>query len=184
MRTVGHGYLLAVTAEQLDSEQFATLTTAGQDALEAADPARARDLLSEAIGLWRGPPLSEVGFDDFAQAEIRRLEELRLLAIEARVEADLMLGGHAELVGDLSGMLVEHLGRERLAGQLMLALYRCGRQNEALGGLPPSSRASARRRRPCARARAAGAPNPGAGTGPIARNSYENDDAHVRAHAI
>ena len=73
-----------------------------------------------------------MGFDDFAQAEIRRLEELRLLAIEARVEADLMLGGHAELVGDLSGMLVEHLGRERLAGQLMLALYRCGRQNEAL----------------------------------------------------
>jgi len=132
LRTVGHGYLLAVAAEQLDCERFAALTTAGQDALEANDPARARTLLVEALALWRGPPLTEVGFDDFAQAEIRRLEELQLFATEARVDADLMLGHHAELVGELSSLLAQHPGRERLAGQLMVSLYRCGRQNDAL----------------------------------------------------
>jgi predicted ATPase/DNA-binding SARP family transcriptional activator len=132
LRTVGHGYLLTIASEQLDCERFAALTATGQDALEANDPARARELLSEALGLWRGPPLTEVAFDDFAQAEIRRLEELRLLATETRVEADLMLGHHAELIGELSSLLVAHPGRERVAGQLMVALYRCGRQNDAL----------------------------------------------------
>jgi DNA-binding SARP family transcriptional activator len=132
LRTVGHGYLLAVAAEQLDCERFATLTAAGQDALEANDPTLARGLMSEALALWRGPPLTEVGFDDFAQAEIRRLDELRLLATETRVQADLSLGHHAELIGELNSMLVQYPDRERLAGQLMVALYRCGRQNDAL----------------------------------------------------
>ena len=89
LRTVGHGYVLAVASAQLDCERFASLTATGQNALQANDPARAREVLSEALALWRGPPLTEVAFDDFAQAEIRRLEELRLLAIEVRIDADL-----------------------------------------------------------------------------------------------
>jgi predicted ATPase/DNA-binding SARP family transcriptional activator len=132
LQTVGHGYLLAIASGELDCERFAELTSTGRRALEANDPARAHQLLSEALALWRGPPLKEVAFDDFAQAEIRHLEELRLLATEMRVEADLMLGHHAELISQLSGLLARHPGRERLAGQLMLALYRCGRQTEAL----------------------------------------------------
>jgi predicted ATPase/DNA-binding SARP family transcriptional activator len=132
LRTVGHGYLLAVTVDQLDSERFASLTAAGQNALQVADPEHAQKLLSDALALWRGPPLPEVGFDDFAQAEIRRLEELRLHAIEIHADAVLLLGRHAELVGELNGLVIQNPGRERLAGQLMLALYRCGRQGDAL----------------------------------------------------
>ena len=132
LRTVGRGYFLVLARGGLDSEQFAALTATGQSALEANEPARAREVLSEALALWRGPPLTEVGFDDFAQAEIRRLEEMRFLAIEARVEADLMLGRHAGLVGELEMLLVERPGREGVAGQLMVALYRCGRQSDAL----------------------------------------------------
>jgi predicted ATPase/DNA-binding SARP family transcriptional activator len=132
LRTVRRGYLLAVTVDHLDSERFASLTVAGQNALEVADPEHAHKLLSDALALWRGPPLPEVGFDDFAQGEIRRLEELRLHAIEARADAVLLLGHHAELVGELNGLVIQNPGRERLAGQLMLALYRSGRQSDAL----------------------------------------------------
>jgi predicted ATPase/DNA-binding SARP family transcriptional activator len=132
LRTVGRGYLLTIASEQLDCERFAELTAAGQDALEASDPTYAREVLLEALELWRGPPLTEVAFDDFAQAEIRRLDELRLLATETRVQADLTLGHHAELIGELNSLLVQYPDRERLAGQLMVALYRCGRQNDAL----------------------------------------------------
>jgi DNA-binding SARP family transcriptional activator len=132
VRTVGHGYCLALAPAALDSERFVALTATGTAALDADDPIRAREVLGEALALWRGPPLTEVSFDDFAQAEIRRLEEMRLLAIEARIEADLMLGRHADLVGELEMLVVERRGRERLAGQLMVALYRCGRQGDAL----------------------------------------------------
>jgi predicted ATPase/DNA-binding SARP family transcriptional activator len=132
VRTVGHGYCLALSLEELDSERFAALMATGTAALDSDDPVRAREVLSEALALWRGPPLTEVSFDDFAQAEIRRLEEMRLLAIEARIEADLVLGRHADLVGELEMLVVKQRGRERLAGQLMVALYRCGRQSDAL----------------------------------------------------
>jgi predicted ATPase/DNA-binding SARP family transcriptional activator len=132
LRTVGHGYLLALAPGELDSERFAALTATGHSALEANEPERAQEVLSEALALWRGPPLTEVGFDDFAQAEIRRLEEMRFLAIEARIEADLMLGHHADLVGELEMLLAARPGREGLAGQLIVALYRCGRQSDAL----------------------------------------------------
>ena len=90
------------------------------------------ELLTEALGLWRGPPLAEVAFDDFAQPEIRRLGELRLVALETRIEADLLLGRSAEVIGELEGLFAEHPTREHLAGQLMLALYRAGRQADAL----------------------------------------------------
>jgi class 3 adenylate cyclase/predicted ATPase len=102
-------------------------------ALAEGDAARASELLGEALGLWRGPPLAEVSFAEFAQAEIRELEELRLEALESRVDADLELWQHKQLVSELEALRVKHPGREGVAAQLMLALYRCGRQSEALG---------------------------------------------------
>ena len=104
----------------------------GQRALDAADPARASELLSAALALWRGPPLAEVAFEDFAQSEIRRLEELRLGALEARNDAELQLGRHVRLVAELESLVASEPTRERLVGQLMLALYRSGRQADAL----------------------------------------------------
>jgi hypothetical protein len=88
--------------------------------------------LERALGLWRGPPLAEFAFEDFAQAEIRRLEELRLVALGERIEADLELGRHGDVVGELEGLVREHPLRETFCRQLMLALYRAGRQAEAL----------------------------------------------------
>jgi predicted ATPase/DNA-binding SARP family transcriptional activator len=134
LRTVSGGYLLSVAPGELDAEVFAERALAARDGLdaEAGNPAHARELLSEALGLWRGPPYAEVAFEDFAQAEIRRLEELWLEALESRVDADLQLGVHARVVGELRALVAEHPTRERLASQLMLALYRCGRQADAL----------------------------------------------------
>src|SRR5215203_5493463 len=81
---------------------------------------------------WRGPPLADVAFEAFAQAEIGRLEDERLAALEARVDADLALGRHAQLTGELAQLVAAHPLRERLHGQLMLSLYRAGRQADAL----------------------------------------------------
>jgi predicted ATPase/DNA-binding SARP family transcriptional activator len=132
LQTVSGGYLLAIEAGDLDADVFACGVRDGRDALDTGDPARAREMLTEALALWRGPPLAEVGFEDFAQPEIRRLEELRSVALEARVDAGLQLGHHAGLVGELQGLLAEQPARERVASQLMLALYRSGRQADAL----------------------------------------------------
>ena len=93
---------------------------------------RARDVLGRALGLWRGPVLAEVAYEAFAQPEIRRLEELRLAALEARVDCELQLGQDGGLIGEQGALVAAHPGRERLAAQLMLALYRCGRQGDAL----------------------------------------------------
>ena len=132
VRTVSSGYLLSVGPGELDADAFSSDVQAGWRELEAGNPAGAAQLLSRALLLWRGPPLSEVAFEDFAQPEIRRLEELRLVAIEGRVDAELQLGRQAALVGELEALLAEQPTRERLAGQLMTALYRCGRQADAL----------------------------------------------------
>jgi DNA-binding SARP family transcriptional activator len=132
LRTVSGGYLLSLSPGQLDAEVFAEQVHDGLRALEAGQTALAAGLLSEALTLWRGAPLAEVAFEDFAQAEIRRLEELRLAALENRIDADLQLGRHQQLIGELEGLLVEHPIRERLAAQLMLALYRSDRQGDAL----------------------------------------------------
>ena len=104
----------------------------GRDVLAAGNAEEAAALLREALGLWRGPPLSDFAYGPFAQAAIAQLEELRLAAVEDRVEADLALGHARELVGELRDLVARHALRERLRGQLMLALYRCGRQAEAL----------------------------------------------------
>ncbi len=124
------GYLLRAAADELDITHFERLVAEGHSALHG-DPAGASRLLGEALGLWRGPALADFVFEPFAQAEAARLEELRLGALEDRLEADLALGRHAEVVPELEGLLAEHPLRERLAGQLMLALYRCGRQGDA-----------------------------------------------------
>ena len=132
LRTVSGGYLLKIGPEEIDAEVFAGWVRDGRRVLEEGDPARASELLAGALGLWRGPPLAEVAFEDFAQAEIRRLEELRLVALEARIDADLQRGRHVELIPELEALLPGQPTREHLAGQLMTALYRADRQADAL----------------------------------------------------
>jgi DNA-binding SARP family transcriptional activator len=132
LRTVRGGYLLSIERDQLDAEVFAERVQHGIDAVQAGEPRVATELLSRALALWRGAPLADVAFEEFARGEIRRLEELRLVALEARIHADLQLGRHQRLIGELERLLAAHPTRERLAGQLMLALYRCERHEDAL----------------------------------------------------
>jgi DNA-binding SARP family transcriptional activator len=122
-------YLLDVSPEQIDAALFERLTAEAR-ATEAAD-ARV-EKLREALALWRGPPLADLAYEPFAAVEIARLEELRLAAREDLIDAELELGRHADLVPELEGLIQEHPFDERLRGQLMLALYRAGRQAEAL----------------------------------------------------
>jgi YVTN family beta-propeller protein len=127
-----HGYVLTVAEGELDLHRFQSLMEEGRAALAAGQPADAAGRLREALALWRGPPLAEFAYDSFAQVEIARLEELRLSGIEERVEADLALGRHRDLIPELDALVTKNPLRERLRGQLMLALYRSGRQAQAL----------------------------------------------------
>ncbi len=126
------GYELRVRPGELDSERFERLVEEGRRALAEGRAEHAATVLREALALWRGSPLAEVTFEPFAQAEIARLEEQRLAALEARIEAELAAGRHAMLIGQLQQLVAENPTRERLAGLLMLALYRCERQADAL----------------------------------------------------
>ncbi len=126
------GYQLRVGTGELDADRFDLLVEEGRRALAAGEVTRAATVLREALSLWRGPPLEDVAYEPFAQTEIARLEEQRLAALEARVDADLATGRHGGLLGELQRLVAASPTRERLAGQLMLALYRCGRQGEAL----------------------------------------------------
>jgi DNA-binding SARP family transcriptional activator len=126
------GYVIAVEPDQLDLARFERLATEGKRALADGDAVSALASLRAALDLWHGPPLADLGYERFAQAPITRLEELRLATIEARVEADLALGHHDAIIGDLETLVREHPYRERLRGQLMITLYRSGRQAEAL----------------------------------------------------
>jgi DNA-binding SARP family transcriptional activator/DNA-binding beta-propeller fold protein YncE len=130
--TYGNGYAACVGAEDIDTQRFERMLGDGLRALATGDARRASARLTEAIAMWRGPALADLAYEPFAQQEIARLEELRLVAVEGRIDADLELGRHAELVGELEGLVREHPLRERPRAQLMLALYRCGRQAEAL----------------------------------------------------
>ena len=130
--TTAAGYRLRVRPDELDSQRFERLVEDGRRALASGQPEHASAVLRGALSLWRGPPLAELAAEPFAAAEIARLEEQRLAALEARVEADLAAGRHDQLVGELQQLVADNPIRERLAGQLMLALYRCGRQSEAL----------------------------------------------------
>jgi DNA-binding SARP family transcriptional activator len=126
------GYAIHVAAEQFDLPRFERLTTSAERAMAQGAPAEAVESLQAALALWRGPPLEDLAYEPFAQAPIMRLEELRLAALELRMDAELALGRHARLAGELRALAAEHPLRERLHGQLMLALYRDGRQAEAL----------------------------------------------------
>jgi YVTN family beta-propeller protein len=130
--TRGHGYLLPVEPETLDLGHFDRLVREGRAALAAGEVHQASAKLSEALALWRGTPLADLDATPFAHAERLRLEELRLSAREDKFEAELALGHHAEIVAELEALVAQHPLREKLRGQLMLALYRCGRQAEAL----------------------------------------------------
>jgi DNA-binding SARP family transcriptional activator len=126
------GYLLRVAPEQFDLRRFERLVEEADGARAVGDAALAAGLLREALALWRGAALADLVHEPFAQTAAARLEEIRLAAVERRIEVDLLLGRHADLVGELEQLAAEHPLRERLHGQLMLALYRSGRQAEAL----------------------------------------------------
>jgi DNA-binding SARP family transcriptional activator len=122
------GYLLRVEDSELDAARFDRLLAEAR----TADLARAADLLRTALALWRGPALADLAYETSVQADIQRLAELRLTALEERIDADLAAGRHGQLIGELDALVVKHPLRERLRGQLMLALYRSSRHAEAL----------------------------------------------------
>jgi len=130
--TTAPGYALRIFPEELDVRQFEQLFCAGRDALAAGAAAAAARTLGQALSLWQGPALADFRYEPFAQADIARLEELHLACLEERIEADLALGSPSALTAELQRLVGEHPVRERLRGQLMLALYRGGRQTEAL----------------------------------------------------
>jgi DNA-binding SARP family transcriptional activator len=130
--TRGGSYVIEVERDQLDLHRFERLVSEASDALEAGEPDEAASMLRDALALWRGPALADFAYESFAEPAIARLEELRLAALELRIEAELSAGRHTQLIGELKGLIAAHPVRERLRGQLMLALYRDGRQAEAL----------------------------------------------------
>jgi DNA-binding SARP family transcriptional activator len=132
IETRSPGYVIRVAPDQLDLNRFERSTEDAMQALTRGEAMVAADLLRRALGLWRGAALADLAYEAFAQLSIERLEEIRLAALEQRIEAELILGRHAELVGELEELIAEHRLRERLCRQLMLALYRSGRQAEAL----------------------------------------------------
>jgi DNA-binding SARP family transcriptional activator len=138
IRTQAPGYRLRVDPDELDLARFEALVAAARR-LEAPEERSAR--LREALALWRGDPLADLRDEPFARQELLRLAELRVVALEDRLDADLARGRHRELVGELEALVAAHPFRERLRGQLMLALYRCGRQADALHAFQDARRA-------------------------------------------
>ncbi|WP_433728147.1 AfsR/SARP family transcriptional regulator [Actinoplanes sp. CA-051413] len=132
LRSVPGGYLLDLPPAQVDSRRFEEAVRGGRAALEAHEYDKAADLLSAALGWWRGPAYGNVPGDSAAR-EAARLEHCRLVATELRIDADLALGRHADVVGELEGLVLANPWREELVAQLMLALYRSRRQADALG---------------------------------------------------
>jgi predicted ATPase/DNA-binding SARP family transcriptional activator len=126
------GYALDVGRDQLDATRFERLANEGHDALRRGAARRAAARLRTGLGLWRGPPFAGVSDEGALRLEAQRLEDLRLSALEDRIEADLALGQHAEVIDDLEVLVTDHPYRERLWRQLMLALYRAERQTDAL----------------------------------------------------
>jgi DNA-binding SARP family transcriptional activator/tetratricopeptide (TPR) repeat protein len=132
IRAVAPGFLLQIGPGQLDAREFAERCAAGQRAGRAGQPARAARLFAEALALWNGTPFADVPGLDPQDPRVQQLHETRLRAFEGRIEADLNLGRHHELIGELRTLVAEHPLREGLYGQLMLALFRADRQAEAL----------------------------------------------------
>ncbi len=132
LTTRSPGYAVRVEPDEFDLHQFERRVDEGRSLLARGKTAGASERLREALSLWRGPPLADFVYESFAQTAIARLEEMRLAALELRIEADLALGRQDELVGELETLVAEHPLRERLRKYLMTALYRSGRQAEAL----------------------------------------------------
>jgi DNA-binding SARP family transcriptional activator len=132
IETVAVGYVLRADLDQLDLHRFERLFSDAHALLGSGDPVAAADMYRQALDLWRGPPLVDFAYESFAQQAINRLEGLQLACVEERIEADLACGRHAELIGELEVLAREQPLRERLHGQLMLALYRSGRQADSL----------------------------------------------------
>jgi predicted ATPase/class 3 adenylate cyclase len=130
--TRGHGYELQIDPDELDAHRFERLLEQGRGELAADRPGPALEALEGALSLWRGAPLADLAYEPFAQAEIARLEDLRVAASEQTIEARLALGRHAEVIAELERLVDEHPYREGLRAQLMLALYRADRQADAL----------------------------------------------------
>jgi YVTN family beta-propeller protein len=130
--TRGRSYLLQTEPGQIDAEQFESLVAEGRRALQDGDADLAATRLQNALGLWRGSALADFAYQSFAQSEIARLEEARLSALEDWIDSELALGEHVRLVGELEALVREHPLRERIVAQHMLALYRSGRQADAL----------------------------------------------------
>jgi DNA-binding SARP family transcriptional activator len=126
------GYALELEADRVDLHRFVRLANEGRATLAAGNRAEAATILGDALALWRGPALADFTYEPFTQAEIARLEELRVVALEDRIDADLVLGRHAELVPELEALIKAQPLRERPRAHLMLALYRSGRQADAL----------------------------------------------------
>ena len=126
------GYSIETEPDSIDVRRFEQLVEDGRQALAATEYDDASARLRSALELWRGSPLADFTYEPFAEPAILQLEELRITAVESRIEADLALGRHGALIGELQALVTEHPLRERLRGQLMLALYRSGRQAEAL----------------------------------------------------
>ena len=132
IETRAPGYVIRLVPDQLDLYGFERMTDEGSQALARGDAQPAADLLRQALALWRGAPLGDLGYESFAQLAIERLDEIRLAALEQRIDADLACGQHAQLVGELEELVSEHPLHESFSGQLMVALYRSGRQADAL----------------------------------------------------
>ncbi|HEX6584406.1 MAG TPA: AfsR/SARP family transcriptional regulator, partial [Thermoleophilaceae bacterium] len=136
-----HGYELRLDPESLDAYRFERLLAEGRGQLEAGHPEQAASTLEEALSLWRGRPLDGLAFEASAQREVARFDDLHIAALEQLVEAKLALGRHVEVVAQLETLIAEHPYREGLRAQLMLALYRSGRQAEALQAYQDARRA-------------------------------------------
>jgi DNA-binding SARP family transcriptional activator len=132
LTTRSPGYVIRVEPNELDLHRFERLVDEGRDLLARGLAAEASERLRDSLSLWRGPALADFAYDSFAQAAITRLEEIRVAAVELRIDADLVLGRHHELVGELEALVAEQPLREGLRRRLMTALYRSGRQAEAL----------------------------------------------------
>ncbi len=141
IETTRAGYRVRVRPGELDAERFQRLVGDGRRRLDAGEPEQAARILREALNLWRGAPLAGLEFEPFAPAEIARLADDRMTALELRFEAELAAGRHREIVGELKRLVAAHPTREPLVAHLMLALYRCGRQGDALEAYREARRA-------------------------------------------
>jgi DNA-binding SARP family transcriptional activator len=132
IETRSPGYVIRLDPDQFDLGRFERLTRDAAAAVNEGETERAAELLRQALDLWQGVPLADMTHEAFARGAIERLEEIRLAALEQRIEAELALGRHREVVGELEQLVLEHPLRESFRAQLMVALYRSGRQPEAL----------------------------------------------------